>query len=289
MLIPSDFFGFVSDEQEFVNIDNQEQFEINCRALGSNWHWYNQSFTYRINGHGYRMNKDLSDVDLDNYLAFFGCSYTVGIGLPLEETFAYRIAKQSNMDYINGAVPAVSCDFVLANFVELISHTPVLPRAVVINWPDIARTMYWSKNQRFDFFSNIKITQENKYWASSYRAYVLEDTNMLKRFDLARDVIVSMCRLADIPLIEFTTEQSSLGNTSIDFAKKYENIFMVPWSWPGDSTITYTNQNLARDIYPKNFPRFPALDNRYDFSGWAHPGLDHQQSVVDYFFSKIKL
>jgi len=289
MLIPSDFFEFLSDEREFVNIDNQEQFRINCQMLGPGWRWYDQSFTYRINSHGYRMDKNLCDVNFNQYLAFFGCSYTVGIGLPLEETFAYRIASQTKMDYINAAVPCASCDFVLANVTELMRHAPTPPKAVVINWPDIARTMYWKKNQRIDFFPNIKITEANRHWAMSYRAYILEETNMLNRFDMARNAVRTMCQLAGVPLIEITSEQFTLHDTAFDFANNYKDIFVVPWPLPGDGTIEHKNQNLSRDIYPKNFSTFPALDGRHDFSGWAHPGTAQQQSVVDHFFAKIKL
>jgi hypothetical protein len=274
----------------FIHVDSKKQFKINQAVLGKDWYWYKKMFTYQINDYGYRMNKDLHEVDLSNYMAFFGCSYTVGQGLPLEETFAYKIAQRANMDYVNAAILGSSTDFVFYNFTKLISTAPKLPKIVVINWPHFARTTYWYKDKMIDF---LPITLETgfesegvKFWTNSYKAHVLETSNFLNRFDFIRQNIIAFCKLGGIKLFEFTTLQYD----NAEYANS--KMWQVPWieEWPiklqGQALLEFQNRHFARDIAPAhkilNLLKFPN-----DFVGWAHPGIEYQDQVVDKFFATV--
>jgi hypothetical protein len=280
-----------STTSEFIHLDSEKQFKINQTISGPSWYWYDKSFTYRINDHGYRMNKDLHEINFDNYIAFFGCSYTVGIGLPLEDTFAYRIAQQANMDYVNAAVCGTSTDFVFYNFTKLISTVPSLPKIIVINWPNIARTMYWYKDKIINLYPDIHSGSDSegiKFWTNSYKTHVLEPSNFINRFAYTRQNIITFCNLMGIKLFEFTTEQYYKEYT-------YPTMWRVPWlkEWPiklqGQALLDFQHRFFARDIAPDNYKILKLLKLPTHFVGWAHPGIAYQDQVVDKFFATVTI
>ena len=281
-----------STTSSFIHLDSEKQFKINQTILGKDWYWYDKSFTYQINDYGYRMSKDLHEVNFDNYIAFFGCSFTVGAGLPLEHTFAYRIAQQANMDYVNAAVCGSSTDFVFYNFTKLISTAPNLPKIVVINWPHFARAMYWYKDNIINLLPDIDSVSDPegvKFWINSYKAHVLEPSNFINRFDYLRQNIITFCNLVGIKLFEFTTHQYG------DVECKYANsrMWYVPWlqEWPiklqGQAMLEFQNQYFARDIAPNNYKILNLLKYPNYLVGWAHPGIAYQDQVVDKFFATV--
>jgi hypothetical protein len=279
----------------FIPLDSEKQFKINQTVLGKDWYWYDKSFTYQINDYGYRMNKDLHKVNLSNYMAFFGCSYTIGQGLPLEETFAYKIAQRANMDYVNAAISGASTDTVFYNFTKLISTAPILPKIVVINWPHYARTMYWYKDSIIDFLPYTQYVDHKsegvKFWMNSYKSHVLESSNYLNRLDYIRQNIITFCNLARIKLFEFTTHQYG------DAEYKYTNsrMWYLPWvkEWPialqGQELLEFQNRYFARDIVPRDDKILKLLKFPNYLIGWAHPGIEYQDQIVDKFFSTVTI
>ena len=284
-----------STTSSFIHLDSEKQFRINQTTLGKDWYWYDKSFTYQINDYGYRMNKDLHEVNFDNYIAFFGCSFTVGQGLPLEHTFAYKIAQQANMDYVNAALLGSSTDSVFYNFTKLVSTAPNLPKIVVINWPQFSRAMYWYKDSIIDFLPYTPDTDRPsegvKFWINSYKSHVLETSNFINRLDYIRQNIITFCNLAGIKLFEFTTYQYS------DAEYEYANSRMwhVSWlnEWPielrGRELLEFQNQYFARDIAPRSNKILKWLKFPNYLVGWAHPGIAYQDQVVDKFFATVTI
>ena len=290
-LIKSDNFP-ASSEHMFTPFDSEQQYAKNQSKLGHAWRWYNSNFTYRINDYGYRMNKDLHEVDLSNYMAFFGCSYTVGAGLPLEETFAHKIAYLANMDYVNAAVCGSSADFVFYNFTKLVSTVSTLPKIVVINWPEPIRTLYWYKNSIVDFLPHFapvldhpKLPEGIKYWHDSYKSHIFEESNYTNRFEYIRQNIITLCKLAGIQLFEFTVDD--IQNS---------NILHIPpmphWhqdKLQGRALVLFANEYFARDIMPRKHRIHDYFKSNPGLTGWAHPGVPYQDRVVKEFFSKITI
>lgn len=284
-----------STTSSFIHLDSEKQFRINQTTLGKDWYWYDKSFTYQINDYGYRMNKDLHEVNFDNYIAFFGCSFTVGQGLPLEHTFAYRIAQQANMDYVNAAITGSSTDSVFYNFTKLVSTAPNLPKIVVINWPHFARTMYWYKDSIIDFLPYTLDTDRRsegvKFWINSYKSHVLETSNFISRLDYIRQNIITFCNLAGIKLFEFTTHQ--YGDAEHEYANS--KMWHVHWlqEWPiklqGQALLEFQNRYFARDITPNNNKILKLLKFPNYLVGWAHPGIACQDQVVDKFFATVTI
>ena len=102
------------------------------------WYYNNVIIEYSYNKFGHRC-KNLEDIDLSNYVLFTGCSHTEGVGLELEKTFSYVTSDILQCDYYNLALGATGIDVLLFNLITWFTTVSELPRAVVIQWPDISR------------------------------------------------------------------------------------------------------------------------------------------------------
>ena len=62
--------------------DSEERYLESIKTQPNDWYYKDRSFTYSYNEYGHR-SKNISDIDLDNYILFTGCSHTEGVGLEL--------------------------------------------------------------------------------------------------------------------------------------------------------------------------------------------------------------
>lgn len=97
-----------------------------------------QDITYKFNQHGYRC-----DELTHSPVVFIGCSYTFGVGLKQEETWASLIARKLQIPYINLAFPAVSPHYMLRTLIKSVDE--LKPKAVMALIP---------YNYRFEFVSS---------------------------------------------------------------------------------------------------------------------------------------
>lgn len=127
-------------EEEFINSDDKKHFDINSRdpvyyEYFKQHGWLEpRAITYKINSHGFRC--DEFDTDLDSLVAL-GCSFTMGIGLPLQDTWPQLVGKALNLKPYTLAWGGSSADtcFRLAEY-----WIPRLkPKLVVMLTPPYAR------------------------------------------------------------------------------------------------------------------------------------------------------
>lgn len=271
-LLKSGYQNEISIETEYCGADYKDLHYKNRSRFGPSWAYYDSNITYKMNSLGYRMNKELNDVDFDNYIAFFGCSFCVGVGLPLEETYAYRLSKELDMDYINGAIGGGSPTFVFNNLVTLFKNAPKLPKRVIINWPPIHRTMYWFENSITFMGPNFPRSPDTnfKYWVDVYNKTLIETTHLPNTFDILQNNIKMLCNFAEVPLFEFTAYPGVENDEK--FFKTYPNIHAIDCK----STVTNmknieeVNHKIARDV----------------IGNTGHPGIYHQQAIIDRILKK---
>jgi hypothetical protein len=110
------------------------------------YNWDEQAITYKFNSHGFRCDEFSNE---DNIM-FLGCSNTMGMALPLEDTWPYNVAKNLNLKSVNLSIPGTGPDtaFRMANH-----YIPqIKPKIVVYLDPPPGRfSLISGKKQIYDF------------------------------------------------------------------------------------------------------------------------------------------
>lgn len=101
--------AFANKSIDWVPMDTKELYTKNIKyrynELKDNG-WIDNSFNYTFNSHGFRC-KEFSD---DPTIMFLGCSFTFGIGLPIETIWSSLVANQLNLHNANLAIGGGSLD-----------------------------------------------------------------------------------------------------------------------------------------------------------------------------------
>lgn len=167
-----EFTWFLSDNEERY----QENLKTNYDKLNLNG-WIDRQFTYKFNSHGFRC-EEFTDEDS---IMFLGCSFTAGVGLPLEDMWAYQVAKSLNLKCVNLGVAGTGPDtaFRLAN--HYISQ--IKPKIVIfLNSPPGRFSLFSGLDNLFYFFqiNEINVFAETKFktfyehWLSCEENLVLD-------------------------------------------------------------------------------------------------------------------
>lgn len=230
--------NFVS---EFYGTDLKEEFLINCNRLPDNWIYRDLKIFYKFNSKGLRMNKELSEIK-DGYIAGFGCSQTLGVGIPLEQTWLHLLSDELKLDYINHGVSGGSIKLCAINFFNMISTLETLPKVAVFSWPSSVRYCFYEDGE-FVFYLPRFLTDEKKfeYHTKIYNNMLM--TNVLASEALFyRNMIMATCRRLGIKYAEFT------------FDDRDKELIQdgVPLIFPVDVNHEDLNEEIARDVRDKS-------------------------------------
>jgi hypothetical protein len=165
--------GFIGHEDANTCLEwdpgSYEAFLKNLKEMPDNWYYRNAKITYNINSLGHR-SKEITEVNLDNYILCIGCSHTEGVGMELEKTYPFLLAKKLNCDYYNLSLGATGIDVVLHNLTIWFSTITKKPKALIIQWPDFTRTItglsdknletrgLWHQNEDYSRFIDLGIS-----------------------------------------------------------------------------------------------------------------------------------
>lgn len=196
---------------DFWDTDTEDLFNKNRVLLGENWIWSKTKIEYDINSLGYRM-KEFDNIDWTNYMASFGCSHCVGIGIPLEETYSYRISKELGLDLVNGGVSGGNNELILMNVSRLIANkTP--PKLITISWSGLSRKSFWGNGKPLlhcpgnspDLIgTNLTNFTAPPLWSDSYREYVTNNRYWKYDFLETKRQVDTLCKLVNVPVWHFT-------------------------------------------------------------------------------------
>jgi hypothetical protein len=103
------------------------------------------TIVYDMNEHGYRSNsiKEKSDFNI----LTLGCSWTMGIGLNVDETWPMLIGNEFGKTF-NYSMYGVSTSFVAKTFYKFVS-SQFTPNLVLIMWPGFSRRDYMKDDGSF--------------------------------------------------------------------------------------------------------------------------------------------
>ena len=97
-------------------------------------------------GHSHRP-LDLNTERYKKNIAFFGCSFTYGLGVENEKTYPSQVQKLSGNEWncLNFGVPGGSLDLVYVIYNKVIKEIDI--DCVVVQWPSIYRRMYFDEGK----------------------------------------------------------------------------------------------------------------------------------------------
>lgn len=135
----------------FILEDNEESYKLNLTKQNINWPYRTEQIVYKYNSYGHRC-VELENLEKD-YLLFAGCSHTEGVGLPLERTYCYQVAKHFNKSYYNLSVGGTGPDIVMLNIIGFFSMVKHRPSKVIIQWPDFHRFFHLNEDNTLKIYN----------------------------------------------------------------------------------------------------------------------------------------
>jgi hypothetical protein len=241
---------------DFWDTDSEWFFNRNKPILGKDWIWHDRPVTYKVNSLGYRMN-EFDQIDWSNYIAVFGCSFTAGVGLPLEETWSHRISKSLNCDLVNAGIPGGGNSCMLMNFYRLLASKKP-PKVAIFSWSILTRKCFPYNNDALLYGC---AHQSNDILRSEYNNYIKNDIQWAHQFMEIKRQVDTLCKLANIPVWHFS------NFPMYDFVDSVDKIY-PHYDY---TSIDGINKTLARDF---NF-------NSDMSQPLSHPGIDLQNKIVN--------
>jgi len=210
MNFDSYYLSYANYTLNWLPMDTEERFNKNLKTNYDKlleYGWIDKQFTYKFNNLGFRCEDFKSNTDI----MFLGCSFTKGIGLPLEDTWAYKVSNRLNMSYANLAMGGSSSD---AAFRMCLGYIKRLnPKICIYLEPP---------GVRFEFISN------NHFEAISIRQHNLEPgiIKLLWRDDDHSDItktkntlaIQQLCDLNNVKFIKFNADEINQDDKARDLA-----------------------------------------------------------------------
>jgi hypothetical protein len=94
------YYEYASKEFEFLDGETKELYNkniINQYTELEKYGWITRKFTYKFNSYGFRCDEFTEDPSI----LFLGCSYTCGIGLPIETVWTSIVAQSLGLKSVN--------------------------------------------------------------------------------------------------------------------------------------------------------------------------------------------
>jgi hypothetical protein len=150
---------YANQTLQWLQTDSEESYKKNYNQL-KNCNWIDKDITYQFNSLGFRCNEFTNDPSI----MFLGCSFTCGIGLPLENIWPELVAKEFRMNCANLGIGGGAADTAFRLCLGYIDK--IKPKAVVYLPPPGVR---------------IEIEIDNKLVPINVYSYKCNDYNILVR------------------------------------------------------------------------------------------------------------
>ena len=223
-----------STRMEFYGTDNQEDYLKNLEIQPLDWIYRNKNISYNFNSQGLRMDKDLKDVS-DQYFIAFGCSHTLGVGIPEIETWPALLSSMTGIDYINAGIAGYSVKLAAINFFNMLATNKILPKAVAFAWPSSIRTCFY-ENGEF-LFCLPRFTPEEFPKIEDVYKKILQTDILENEAVFYRNMVRSTCQRLNIKYAEISFDDRDNFAVSLD----------IPIIESDDKDINYY---YARDLRP---------------------------------------
>ena len=217
---------FANQEIKWLSGDSEKEYQQNLISRGDMMgRWKDQKFTYKFNNHGFRCD----DFKQDTGILFLGCSYTLGLALPLEDTWTYTVAKSLRLTYANLGQGGGSNDTAFRLGYHWIPK--IKPKIVFLLSPDSHRLELVTD----DLIHFLNINNLTQLFKSFLEKWMLCETNVQLNQKKNISALEHLCLKNDIKFIVYNSSDLH----KIDLARDLGH--------PG----TESNQQFAQSILKK--------------------------------------
>ena len=180
MICPLSYYKHLANQSlDWLPMDTEERFNQHLKshhhysALRENG-WIDNPFKYTFNSHGFRC-EEFSDKP---NAVFLGCSFTAGIGLPIEATWASIVAKELGLANFNLGQGGGSGDACFRLFNHW--HKILKPQYVFLLAPSKERTEIAVKGGHLpQAMKQLTPHGYPKEYSSFYETWITNDSNTL--------------------------------------------------------------------------------------------------------------
>jgi hypothetical protein len=208
--------GLVDKTVTWTPSDSEDRFEENMadpkkRAQLEKFGWTRDNVSYTFNQYGFRADQFTNGVN--DSIVFLGCSHTVGIGVDLESTWAYKVASSLGLRRYNLGVGASSADTCF----RLAHHwIPRLkPKYVIMLTPSHTRIEMVLEKYLVNFMPTMSTYIEKEYMGmleGFYNGWLAHPANgEMNRLKNVMGVRTICNSLGGIPIIEIPSEETWYG------------------------------------------------------------------------------
>ena len=103
------YYQYANQDLGWLPMDTESLYQHHLKTRHNElmqYNWIDTHFSYKFNSHGFRCN----EFNTEPSVVFLGCSLTLGIGLPVESTWAQLLANELGLQCFNLAVGGASND-----------------------------------------------------------------------------------------------------------------------------------------------------------------------------------
>jgi len=218
----SHYKRYAGQTLHWLPMDTEELYESNLKNryndLKSNG-WINNPVTYKFNQDGFRS----SEFTQDPSILFLGCSFTLGIGIPVKQIWPEIVSQQLNMQCANLGIAGSSSDTAFRLCYGWIDK--IRPKIIVFALPPAARTELivnghvkflspaWASHDHYSNYLKDWITDDNN-----------ADLNQLKN----KLAIKLICQDRGIKYVEIDPHEILLQQSGYKFPMDFGRDLMHP-------------------------------------------------------------
>lgn len=147
----------------FTGSDAQDLFEKNLKTQPDDWYYRHHEVKYTLNSLGYRT-KQFDNIDWENSIVLFGCSFIFGAGVTDEHTIPYFLEQLSGRPVINMGLAGSSIQTTFHNCIILNDSKYPTPKVIVNVLPALSRFLkyedicvqnygFWNTGNSIDEFT----------------------------------------------------------------------------------------------------------------------------------------
>jgi hypothetical protein len=195
-------YGYAGKTVTWCPSDSEDRWDANMadpkqRAKLEEYGWTKDNVSYTFNKDGFRSEE--FTYEPEDSVLFLGCSLTVGIGMTLEDTWAYKVASRLGLRRYNLGVGAGGPDMCFRLAYHWIPR--LRPKYVVMLTPSAGRMEILDKNTNFLYLPTH--TNNSPFYINWLLYPANADMNRLKSVM----GVQTICNSIGIPLIEIRVDK----------------------------------------------------------------------------------